>query len=95
LRQSSPSFGQWYGTPLSGENQRMLWIPEGLAHGFSVLSEGAHVLYKATAFYDREGERTILWNDPELNIDWQLRGAAILSPRDREGVTFGDAPKFE
>jgi dTDP-4-dehydrorhamnose 3,5-epimerase len=95
LRQSSPSFGRWYGTRLSGENQRMLWVPEGLAHGFSVLSESAHVLYKATAFYDREGERTILWNDPELNIDWQLGGgAAILSPKDRAGVTFRDAPKF-
>jgi dTDP-4-dehydrorhamnose 3,5-epimerase len=94
LRRSSPSFGRCYGVRLSGENRRMLWIPTGLAHGFSVLSESAHVLYKSTAFYDPGSERTIAWNDAELNIQWALDGPPIVSAKDSAGVSFRDAEKF-
>ena len=96
LRRSSPSFGRWHGARLSGENKHMLWIPAGLAHGFAVLSkEGAHVLYKATDFYEPECERTLAWNDPDLKIDWQLQGEPIVSAKDRMGVCFRDAEVFE
>jgi dTDP-4-dehydrorhamnose 3,5-epimerase len=74
LRRGSPSFGKWHAQVLSGENKLMLWIPSGFAHGFCVASEGAHVLYKATDFYHPECERTLAWNDPEVNVDWQLEG---------------------
>jgi dTDP-4-dehydrorhamnose 3,5-epimerase len=95
LRRSSPTFGKWHGVKLSGENFNMLWIPPGFAHGFHVLSDGAHVLYKATDFYHPEWERTLAWNDPELNIDWQLQGEPIISAKDAKGVLFQDAEKFE
>ena len=72
LRRSSPTFGVWHGVNLSEAGHHLLWIPPGLAHGFRVLSEGAHVFYKATDFYDPGAERTIAWNDPVLKIDWQL-----------------------
>ena len=94
LRENSPTFGRWYGVNLSAENQRMLWVPGGFAHGFRVASEGAHVLYKATDFYRPEFERTLLWNDRELNIDWKLKGGPILSAKDKLGVTLEDAEKF-
>jgi dTDP-4-dehydrorhamnose 3,5-epimerase len=96
LRRSSPSFGRWEAIRLSGQNQRMFWIPEGFAHGFRVMSENAHVLYKATEFYAPELERTIVWNDPELKIDWQLLdGQAIVSAKDRLGVPFRQAEVFD
>jgi dTDP-4-dehydrorhamnose 3,5-epimerase len=95
LRRSSPSFGKWYGVVLSEDNKRMLWIPPGLAHGFSVLSDSANVLYKATDFYHPESERTVLWNDPQLNIDWQLSEEPIISSKDRMGVALSDAEIFE
>lgn len=95
MRRSSPMFGKWHGEILSGENQIMLWIPAGLAHGFLVLSEGAHVLYKATDFYHPECERTLAWNDPEVGIDWKLDGKPLLSPKDAQGVSFRQAEKFE
>jgi dTDP-4-dehydrorhamnose 3,5-epimerase len=95
LRRSSPTFGKWSGLNLSEANKRMLWIPPGCAHGFRVLSENAHVLYKATDFYDPEGERTIAWNDPELKIDWQLAHAPIISAKDSLGVSFREAEVFE
>jgi dTDP-4-dehydrorhamnose 3,5-epimerase len=95
LRRSSPTFGKWYGIALSAENKRMLWIPSGLAHGFSVLSDSANVLYKATDFYHPESERTILWDDPQLNIDWQLKGEPIISAKDRLGVALSSAETFE
>ncbi len=95
LRRSSASFGKWEAFTLSGENKRMLWIPAGLAHGFRVVSETAHVLYKATDFYAPEHERTLAWNDPELRIDWQLRGEPIISPKDQRGAWFAQAEKFE
>jgi len=95
LRRSSAAYGQWYGVSLSGENKRMLWIPIGLAHGFVVFSESAHVLYKATDFYDPTSERTILWNDPDLGIDWQLQDSPIVSAKDRSGISFAAAEKFD
>ena len=96
LRRSSPTFSRWHAARLSDENKCMLWIPAGLAHGFSVLSkEGAHVLYKATGFYEPECERTLAWNDPELKIEWQIEGEAIVSEKDRMGVHFLQAETFE
>jgi dTDP-4-dehydrorhamnose 3,5-epimerase len=94
LRRSSPSFGRWYGTMLSGQNNLMMWIPSGFAHGFSVLGEGAHVHYKSTDFYSPESERTIVWNDPDLAIDWRLRGEPILSAKDHQGVALRVAEVF-
>jgi len=95
LRRSSPSFGRWEAVRLSGQNQRMLWIPAGFAHGFRVVSESAHVLYKATEWYAPGLERTILWNDPDLKIDWQLEGEPIVSAKDRLGVAFRQAEVYE
>jgi dTDP-4-dehydrorhamnose 3,5-epimerase len=95
LRRSSRTFGQWGAVPLSGENKRMLWIPPGFAHGFRVVSEGAHVLYKATDYYAPESERTLAWNDPELKIDWQLAGEPIVSAKDQRGVLFRDSETFD
>lgn len=95
MRRSSPTFGKWDGVTLSGENFLMLWIPVGLAHGFRVLSDGAHVLYKATDFYHPECERTLAWDDPEINIDWQLNTLPTVSDKDAKGVSFRDAEKFD
>ena len=94
LRRSSPTFGKWYGTNLSGENHRQMWIPIGFAHGFAVLSESAHVLYKTTDFYTPECERTIAWNDPDLAIDWRLNGAPVISAKDQHGTSFREAETF-
>jgi dTDP-4-dehydrorhamnose 3,5-epimerase len=95
LRKSSRTFGQWGAVPLSGENKRMLWIPPGFAHGFRVVSESAHVLYKATDYYEPASERTLAWNDPELKIDWQLDGEPIVSSKDQRGIPFRAAEKFD
>jgi dTDP-4-dehydrorhamnose 3,5-epimerase len=95
LRKSSPSYGRWNGVTLSGENKHMLWIPPGFAHGFRVVSEDAHVLYKATDYYAPEWERTLAWNDPELKIDWQLSGEPMVSAKDQGGTRFRDAEKFD
>ena len=95
LRWSSPTFGKWDTVILSGENMRMVWIPPGLAHGFRVVSENVHVLYKTTDYYHPECERTLAWNDPEMKIDWQLDGAPIVSAKDAQGTSFKDAEKFE
>jgi dTDP-4-dehydrorhamnose 3,5-epimerase len=73
----------------------MVWVPAGFAHGFRVVSESAHVFYKATEFYAPEYERTIAWNDPDLNIEWELGGEPIISAKDRLGVAFRDAEKIE
>jgi dTDP-4-dehydrorhamnose 3,5-epimerase len=94
LRRSSPSFGRWYSIRLSGENHLLAWIPAGFAHGFHVLSESAHVLYKSTDFYFPEFERTILWNDPNLAIEWNAE-APILSAKDERGVYLRDAGVFD
>ena len=95
LRRSSPTFGGWQSVRLSGENQRMLWVPVGFAHGFRVTAEKAHVLYKATDFYAPAFERTLAWNDPELKIDWELDGEPIVSAKDQHGVSFRNAETFE
>jgi dTDP-4-dehydrorhamnose 3,5-epimerase len=95
LRRSSPTFGKWESFRLSGENKWILWIPPGLAHGFRVVSETAHVLYKATDLYAPEQERTIVWNDPQLNIDWQLDGEPLISAKDQRGLPFQQAETFE
>src|ERR1700728_3005041 len=94
MRRSSPTFGRWEGVRLSGENKRMLWIPAGFAHGFRVISEKAHVLYKATDFYAPEHERTLAWNDPQLKINWELDGEPVVSAKDQRGVAFRDAESF-
>jgi dTDP-4-dehydrorhamnose 3,5-epimerase len=95
LRKSSPTFGQWVGCVLSAENKKQLWIPPGCAHGFLVLSSAAEVLYKATHYYAPQHERCILWNDPELNIDWPLSTAMpVLSAKDKAGQPFRDAEVF-
>ena len=95
IRRNSPTFGKWVGETLSEANRRMLWIPAGFAHGFMVLSEGANVLYKATDFYAPQYERTILWNDPELKIEWPHQISAILSQKDLLGSTLAQAEVYE
>lgn len=95
MRRSSVTFGRWEAVRLSGENKRLLWIPTGFAHGFRVLSEKAHVLYKATDFYAPEHERTVAWNDPTLKINWELDGEPIVSSKDQRGATFLDAEAFD
>jgi dTDP-4-dehydrorhamnose 3,5-epimerase len=95
LRRSSVTFGRWDAVRLSGENKRMLWIPLGFAHGFSVLSEKAQVLYKTTDFYAPEYERTLVWNDPRLRIDWQVNGEPIVSAKDQRGAALADSETFE
>jgi len=88
IRQGSPTFGQWVGEILSAENKRQLWIPEGFAHGFLTLSETAEFLYKTTDYYAPAYERCILWNDPDLGIDWQFDGTPSLSNKDKNGVSL-------
>ncbi|MDD5180990.1 MAG: dTDP-4-dehydrorhamnose 3,5-epimerase, partial [Gallionellaceae bacterium] len=95
IRKSSPTFGQWVGTVLSAGNKRMMWVPEGFAHGFVVVSEHAEFLYKTTDYWASEHERAILWNDPDLAIDWQLDGCTpVLSRKDQEALPFRDAEYF-
>lgn len=94
LRRSSPTFGQWVGVHLSAENKRQVWVPEGFAHGFVVLSEFAEFLYKTTDYYAPEHERCIRWNDPTLAIDWPLTEAPQLSAKDQAGLSFHDAAVF-
>jgi dTDP-4-dehydrorhamnose 3,5-epimerase len=94
IRRSSPTFGQWEGLRLSAEAKNMLWVPAGFAHGFYVLSDFAEVLYKATDYYAPEHERRILWNDPEIGIEWPLSGVPLLSPKDAAGVPLRDAQVF-
>lgn len=86
IRRDSATFGQWVGARLSAENRRQLWVPEGFAHGFLVLSDVAEVLYKTTDFYAPEHERCIRWNDPDLDIDWPLDMEPVLSAKDRAGM---------
>lgn len=95
LRKSSPTFGRWVGVHLSAENKRMLWIPEGFAHGFLVLSAAAEFLYKTTDYYAPEHERCIIWNDADIGIDWPLAGEPVLSPKDADGVFLKDADLFD
>ncbi len=91
LRLQSPTFGQWFGCTLSADNKRQLWIPPGCAHGFLVTGDQAEVLYKTTDYYAPEYERSLLWSDPALGIDWPLTGEPILSSRDQAGVPLAEA----
>ncbi|MBN8655597.1 MAG: dTDP-4-dehydrorhamnose 3,5-epimerase [Anaerolineae bacterium] len=96
IRRSSPTFGQWVGIILSAENKHQLWVPGGFAHGFYVLSERAEVVYKVTDYYAPEWERSILWNDPQIGIDWQLNGIVpTLSQKDVVGKLLADAEIFD
>ena len=95
LRRSSPTFGQWMGDVLSGENRRMIWVPEGFAHGFLVTSQSAEFLYKTTDYYAPEHERTLLWNDPALAIAWPLAGEPVLTDKDRRGKPLAAADTFD
>ena len=96
IRKSSPTFGKWVGDYLSAENKKMLWVPAGFAHGFLVTSPTAEVLYKATDYYAPHWERSIVWNDPSINIDWPTQGSLpTLSPKDEAGQHLDQAEVFE
>jgi len=94
IRKGSPTFGRWVGEVLGAANKRQLWIPEGFAHGFLVLSESADFLYKTTDYYAPQFERTILWNDPTLAIRWPIEGEPCLSEKDLQGVSLPQAEVF-
>lgn len=97
IRRNSPTFGMWAGARLSAENRHMLWVPAGFAHGFYVLSDWGELVYKATDFYAPEWDRTILWNDPDIGIDWPLLPGKelILSEKDRRGIPLAEAECFD
>ena len=95
LRRTSPTFGQWTGTTLSAENRRQLWIPEGFAHGIAVTSEWAEVLYKATDHWYPAHERSVLWNDAALAIDWPLTASPLLAAKDAAAVRLAEADLYE
>lgn len=94
LRKSSPTFGQWVGEILSADNKKQLWVPEGFAHGFVVLSDTAEFLYKTTDYWAPEFERSITWNDPEIAIEWPLSGEPSLSGKDKLASTLANAEHF-
>ena len=94
LRRASPTFGRWVGAHLSGDNHRMLWIPEGFAHGFLVLSERAHFLYKTGDYYAPEGDRSLRWNDPAIGIRWPIDGDPTLSAKDAQAPLLAAADTF-
>ncbi|MGY3861132.1 dTDP-4-dehydrorhamnose 3,5-epimerase [Aeromonas lacus] len=89
IRKSSPTFGQWVGVHLSGENKRQLWIPEGFAHGFVTLTDTAEFLYKATNYYAPQSEGCLAWNDCELNIAWPIKDV-LLSVKDNQAMSLSD-----
>lgn len=97
LRRNSPTFGQWVGISLSAENKHQVWVPAGFAHGFYVTSEWAEIVYKATDFYAPEWERTLAWNDPQLNIQWPLVDGQppVMSAKDIQGKLLAEADLFE
>jgi dTDP-4-dehydrorhamnose 3,5-epimerase len=94
LRESSPNLGKWAGVVLSADNKAQLWVPEGFAHGFLVLSDSAQVLYKTTDYWRPEHERSLLWNDKDLAIRWPTAGEPILAQKDKIGSPFANAEKF-
>lgn len=94
IRKSSPTFKQWVAVKLSAENQKQLWIPEGFAHGFLVLSETADVLYKTNNFYSSQYDRSIRWNDPEIDLNWNLKETPILSEKDKNAPLLKEAEIF-
>lgn len=95
LRRGSSTFGQWVGVVLSADNKKQLWVPEGFAHGFVVLSEAAEFLYRTTDYYAPEHERCIVWNDPDLNIQWPVTAPPVLSGKDAAGGAFRSAEVYE
>ncbi|HXF79028.1 MAG TPA: dTDP-4-dehydrorhamnose 3,5-epimerase [Usitatibacter sp.] len=94
LRRSSPTFGRWVGERLGGSGSPMLWVPEGFAHGFLVLSERAQFLYKTTEYYAPQHERTLLWSDPAVGIAWPMAGAPLLKASDAAGRPLAEAETF-
>lgn len=94
LRKGSQTFGRWVGEVLSEANKKQLWIPEGFAHGFVVLSESADFLYKTTEYYSAQYERCLAWNDPTLKIDWQIQETPIVSAKDAQGLSLQEAEVF-
>ncbi|RQU63262.1 dTDP-4-dehydrorhamnose 3,5-epimerase [Burkholderia cenocepacia] len=94
IRKSSPNFGRWVGVRLSADNNRQLWVPPGFAHGFVVLSEVAEFLYKTTDYWFPEYERSIVWNDRDLSIDWEIDGEPLLAPKDANAARLADAEVY-
>ncbi|HQC94756.1 MAG TPA: dTDP-4-dehydrorhamnose 3,5-epimerase, partial [Aquabacterium sp.] len=94
IRRGSPHFGQWVAVELSADNRRQLWIPEGFAHGFVALSDGARFLYKTTDVYARDCERAIRWDDPAIGITWPAGLAPLLAPKDAEAPALAQAETF-
>ena len=94
IRVDSKDFGKWFGAKLSADNKKQLWIPKGFAHGFLTLSDSAEFLYKTTNFYNKNSERSIIWNDPDINIDWGSEVAPIVSIKDKNAPFFKDADFF-
>jgi dTDP-4-dehydrorhamnose 3,5-epimerase len=97
MRESSPTFGKAVGVVLSEENKRQLWVPEGFAHGFYVMTDSAEFVYKCTDYYHPDSEVSVSWDDPELAIEWPLVNGELpqLSNKDANGFSFKDAPKFD
>ncbi len=95
IRRSSSTCGQWFGTRLSAENKKMMWVPEGFAHGFCVTSEYAEFLYLTTDYWAPEFERSIAWNDPVISIDWPISGEPILSAKDIAAKPLAEAELFD
>lgn len=94
IRRSSPTFGQYVAVELSAENKRMLWVPEGFAHGFVVLSDTAELLYKTTDYWAPEFERSIVWSDPAINIQWPMQGEPTLSAKDQQAKPLAETEHF-
>tara|TARA_B100000674_G_scaffold456082_1_gene430402 strand:+ start:2376 stop:2924 length:549 start_codon:yes stop_codon:yes gene_type:complete len=94
IRVNSKDFGKWFGVKLSADNKKQLWIPKGFAHGFLTLSDSAEFLYKTTNFYNKNSERSIIWNDPDINIDWGSDVAPIVSIKDKNAPFLKDADLF-
>jgi len=94
IRINSKNFGKWFGVKLSADNKKQLWIPKGFAHGFLTLSDSAEFLYKTTNFYNKNSERSIIWNDPDINIDWGSDVAPIVSIKDKNAPFLKDADLF-
>lgn len=94
LRRKSPTFGQWVGEFLSGDNKKQLWVPQGFGHGFVVLSDHAEFLYRTTDYWAPEHERCIQWDDPQIAINWPIDFAPVLSDKDQQGVSFSEADLY-
>ena len=94
MRRASKNFGKWTGVVLSAENKRQMWIPEGFAHGFLVLSESAEFVYKTTDYYAPQYERAVRWDDPEIGISWPLQATPLLSTKDQAAMALAEAEAF-